>query len=162
MSNDPIVITVVCTANVCRSPMAEGLLRHALQGEDSPPAFIVESAGVAAREGEGPSENSVIAMKKVGIDISDHKSRMLTPDRVARSHVIFCMTSDHQRMIETLHPQTSGQLRLFCEFSDGNNPEVPDPYGGFIDEYIECRDSLVEAIPGLLRFLYQEVFPSPK
>ena len=142
--------------------MAAGLLRHALEGEVNPPPFSVESAGVAARDGDAASKNSVLAMKKVGIDLKKHQSRMLTPERIARSTAIFCMTSDHKRMIETLFPQKGPFLHLFREFADSGSPEVPDPYGGSIDEYIHCRDSLLDAIPGLLRFLYQEVFPSQK
>jgi len=142
--------------------MAAGLLRHALEGEDSPPPFLVESAGVASRDGDPASENSVIAMKKVGIDISDHQSRMLTPERLSRSDVIFCMTADHKRLIETIFPQGCSHVRLFREFADSGTDQVPDPYGGSIDEYITCRDSLLDAIPGILRFLYQEIFPTRK
>jgi len=142
--------------------MAAGLLRHALEGEENPPPVVVESAGVAAHEGEEASENSVIAMKKVGIDLSGHRSRILTPERLSRSDAIFCMTDGHKRMIETLFPNRTGHLRLFREFADSGNSQVPDPYGGSIDEYVACRDSLLDAIPGLLRFLYQEVFPKPR
>ncbi len=162
MNDQPTIITVVCTANICRSPMAAGLLRHALEGEENPPPFQVESAGMAAQDGERASENSVLAMKWVGIDIGDHRSRMLTPERISRSAAIFCMTTNHKRMIEAVFPQKPPHLRLFREFADSGNSEVPDPYGGSIDEYVQCRDSLLDAIPGLLRFLYQEVFPSKK
>lgn len=140
--------------------MAAGLLRHALNGEPNPPAFSVESAGVAARDGEPASENSVLAMKRVGIDLSQHRSQMLTPERLTRSNAIFCMTSDHKRMIERIFPQKAEHLRLFREFADSGSDQVPDPYGASIDEYVQCRDSLLDAIPGILRFLYQEVFPA--
>ncbi|MGE9291773.1 MAG: low molecular weight protein arginine phosphatase [Puniceicoccales bacterium] len=162
MSGQPTIITVVCTANICRSPMAAGLLRHALNGEVNPPPFVVDSAGVAARDGDPASRNSVVAMKKVGIDLKDHQSRMLTPERLARSTVIFCMTSDHKRMIETLFPRKVPFLCLFRDFAESGSSEVPDPFGGSLDEYIQCRDSLLDAIPGILRFLYQEVFPSSR
>lgn len=141
--------------------MAEGLLRHALEGEVSPPPFLVQSAGVAAHDGDSASANSVTAMKKVGIDISNHRSQLLTAEQVDRSDLILCMTSSHRRTIETLLPKSTSQIRLFREFADSGSDEVPDPYGGSLDEYVHCRDSLLDAIPGLLRFLYQEVFPSP-
>jgi len=139
--------------------MAAGLLRHALEGEPNPPPFLVESAGVSAYDGDPVSENSVIAMKKVGIDISGSISWALTPERLARSSAVFCMTSDHLRMIETLFPNQTKHLRLFREFAPSGSPEVPDPYGGSLDEYVKCRDDLLDAIPGILRFLFQEVFP---
>ncbi|HYD82910.1 MAG TPA: low molecular weight protein arginine phosphatase, partial [Opitutus sp.] len=86
MSIRPLVsmadtILVVCTANICRSPMAAGLLRHALAGQPEPLRSLkVISAGVAARHGERVSENSVIALRKVGIDVSQHTSQPLTQD----------------------------------------------------------------------------------
>jgi len=142
--------------------MAEALLRHALEGESEVPPFVVDSAGIAAREGEEPSENSVFAMNKVGIDISQHRSSSLTPERIERADAIFCMTSSHLRMIEMIHPARAGALRLFRDFVEDGDSEVPDPFGGPVDEYIQCRDSLVEAIPGLVRFLFQEIFQRSK
>src|SRR4051795_11030781 len=72
-------IVTVCTANICRSPMAAALLQHALAAEPEPLRSLrVVSAGVAARPGEPVSENSVYALKKVGIDLSQHRSQALT------------------------------------------------------------------------------------
>lgn len=139
--------------------MAAGLLRHALDGEDNKPPFRVDSAGIASQPGTKASENSIIAMKKVGIDLSKHKSSQLTPEQITQSAAVFCMTSAHLRMIEALFPTHNGQLRLFREYASSGSKEVPDPFGGDLDEYVKCRDSLLDAIPGMLRFLYQEVFP---
>ena len=72
-------ILVVCTANICRSPMAAGLLEHALAAQPEPLRSLqVIAAGIAARDGELVSENSVIALKKVGIPIAGHKSLPVT------------------------------------------------------------------------------------
>ena len=69
-------ILIVCTGNVCRSPMAQGLLAHALSAQPEPLRSLkVISAGVAAHTGETISENSVTALKKVGIDISGQRSK---------------------------------------------------------------------------------------
>jgi protein-tyrosine-phosphatase len=64
-------ILVVCTANICRSPMAAGLLQHALAAQPEPLRSLrVVSTGIAARTGDRVSENSVLALKKAGIDIA--------------------------------------------------------------------------------------------
>lgn len=161
MSEDRKFITVVCTANVCRSPMGQGLLAHALSSETNKPQGIeIISAGLSAMNGEPASENSVLAMKKVGIDISKHSSRMLTPEIVASSAAIFCMTQQHRQLIEAIYPNAPQHLRLFREFATDGNVEVPDPFGGSFDQYVQCRDSLVEAIPGMVRYLYQQIFKS--
>src|ERR1043166_6541974 len=68
-------IVTVCTANICRSPMAAALLQHAFAAQPEPwRSLQLISAGVAARPGEAVSENSVLALKKVGLDISNHRS----------------------------------------------------------------------------------------
>ena len=69
-------ILFICTGNVCRSPMAEGIFRHAIQGRGS---YRVISAGLGAMEGQPPSAHAVEAVKELDIDISGQRSRMLTP-----------------------------------------------------------------------------------
>ena len=77
--SSPGHILIVCTGNICRSPMGQGLLAHALSAQPEPLRSLkVISAGVAAHTGEAVSENSVTALKKVGIDISNHCSQGLT------------------------------------------------------------------------------------
>src|SRR5262249_18026821 len=97
----PGTILTVCTANICRSPMAAGLLRHALAGQPEPVRSLrVVSAGVAARGGDTVSENSVTALKKVGIDIAGHRSQPLTRELLDQAAVVLCMTESHRAMIQ--------------------------------------------------------------
>jgi len=73
-------VLFICTGNVCRSPMAEGIFRHAIQGRGN---YRVISAGLGAMEGQLPSLHAVDAVRELGIDISSQRSRMLTPELVA-------------------------------------------------------------------------------
>ena len=102
----PGPIVTVCTANICRSPMAAGLLQHALAGQAEPlKSLQVVSAGVAARTGEPVSENSVTAMKKAGIDIAGARSQPLSARLAQEASLILCMTESHRAMINlTLNP----------------------------------------------------------
>src|SRR6185369_6953246 len=72
-------ILFVCTGNVCRSPMAEGLFRHAVKGSGE---FRVVSAGVGAIDGQPPSAHAVKALRELQIDIGSQRSRMLTGELV--------------------------------------------------------------------------------
>src|SRR5213592_4659653 len=85
-------ILFVCTGNICRSPMAEGLFRQAVKG---PTDFRVLSAGVGAADGMPPSEYAVQALKELGIDISRQRSRVLTAELVQQADYIFGMTHSH-------------------------------------------------------------------
>ena len=148
-------IVVVCTANVCRSPMAAGLLRHALAAEDEPlRSLSVISAGVSARDGARVTEHSVTALKRVGIDISGHVSQPLTHEMLDRARLILCMTDSHRDVIQLHCEDPDKPIFLFREFTEGpGDKEIPDPYGGPIALYEASRDEMVAAIPSLIAYL---------
>src|SRR5882672_7565621 len=148
-------ILFVCTGNVCRSPMAEGILRHALQGRSD---YRVMSAGLGAMEGQPPSAYAVQAVKELGIDISGQRSRMLTPDLVQQADYIFGMTHSHIDTVMLLYPQVAEKtflLREFDETLDAFEKDISDPIGGSYEVYTECRDQIEQGIASLLRFLNQ-------
>ena len=151
----PGPIVTVCTANICRSPMAAALLQHALAAQPEPLRSIpVLSAGVAARAGEPVSENSVIALRKVGLDLRGTRSTLLTPELVRRASVLLCMTESHRSLIQLHFNPEPGRLYLFREFlPPGAETEIADPFGGPLRLYEAARDEMVEALPALVEFL---------
>jgi protein-tyrosine-phosphatase len=148
-------VLILCTANICRSPMAEGLLAHALAAQPEPlKSLKVVSAGVATRPGEPVSENSVVALRKVGIDISGHKSRPLTQDLIDGAAAVFGMTESHRAMVSLRAAPVPKHLYLFRQFlPPPAHPEIPDPYGGPLKLYEAARDEMVEAVPSIVEFL---------
>ena len=135
--------------------MGAGLLQHALSAQPEPLRSVrVVSAGVAARNGERVSENSVIALKKAGIDISRHVSRPLTDELLAQADAVLCMTESHRAMIQLNSEKPLRNLFLFREFMpQRGDKEIADPFGGPLKAYESARDEMVEAIPSLLEFL---------
>ena len=135
--------------------MGAGLLEHALAAQSEPlKSLRVISAGVAARGDSLVSENSVLALKKVGIDISGLRSLPLTQRLLDESLVVFCMTETHRAMIQLQGSPPPKHLYLFREFLPREaDKEIPDPYGGPLKLYEQCRDEMVEAIPSLIEFL---------
>ncbi len=151
----PGIILTVCTANICRSPMAQALLQHALKAQSEPlKSLQVVSAGVAVRPGDKVSENSVHALKKVGLNIADHSSQPLTRDLLDRALAVFCMTESHRAMIQLTFDPVPRNVYLFREFMPRSaDKEIGDPYGSPLIHYEACRDEMVEAIPSLMEFL---------
>jgi RpiB/LacA/LacB family sugar-phosphate isomerase len=148
-------ILFVCTGNLCRSPMAEGLFRKYVKGRGD---YRIFSAGVGAIDGEPPSVAAVRAVKELGIDISRQTSRQLTGELVQAADYIFGMTRSHVDAITLLYPQAAEKTFLMREFDDSLRPyekDIADPIGGSLDVYIRCRDQILKAIPSMLSFMEQ-------
>ncbi len=148
-------VVVLCTANICRSPMGAALLRHALRAEPEPLRSLpVVSAGVSARKGERMTEYSEVALKKVGINPGNHASQPLTQALLDQASLVLCMTEQHRLMIQATAEPVPRNLFLFREFMPKTAiREIADPYGGPLSIYEQSRDEMVEAIPSLVEFL---------
>ncbi|MGN6552741.1 MAG: ribose 5-phosphate isomerase B [Verrucomicrobiota bacterium] len=148
-------VLFVCTGNICRSPMAEGIFRQAVQGRGN---YRVISAGLGAMDGQPPSEHAVEATRELGIDISNQRSRMLTPELVKQADYIFVMTHSHVDTVMLLYPKAAEKsflLRDFDETLDSFEKDISDPIGGSYDVYANCRDQIEQGIVSLLRFIEQ-------
>ena len=135
--------------------MAAALLQHALGAQPEPLRSLrVISAGVAARVGEPVSENSVLALRKVGIDISQHRSQPLTQQMLDEALAVICMTESHRAMIQVQAEPAPRNLFLFRQFNPVNGEnEIGDPFGGPLRIYEAARDEMVESIPALVAHL---------
>jgi protein-tyrosine phosphatase len=90
-------VLVVCTGNVCRSPIAEGLLRAAFAERMGPDAPEVTSAGTMGWTGSGADPSSIRAAAERGVDISSHRAREVSEEDVARADVVVAMAPEHAR-----------------------------------------------------------------
>jgi RpiB/LacA/LacB family sugar-phosphate isomerase len=156
-ANDFLMKTIlfVCTGNVCRSPMAEGIFRRAVVGRGE---FRVLSAGLGAVEGQPPSAHAIQAVKELGIDITQLRSHMLTPEMVQQADYILGMTHSHVDTVTLLYPQAAEKIFLLREFDetlDAFEKDISDPIGGSYEVYLNCRDQIEQGIASLLRFIEQ-------
>ncbi len=146
-------ILFICTGNVCRSPMAQGIFRQAARGRGD---YRVLSAGLGALEGQPPSSYAVQAVKELGIDISGLRSRMLTTELVQQADYIFGMTHSHVDTVTMLYPQVAEKTFLLREFDEtlaSFEKDISDPIGGSYEVYLNCRDQIEQGIASLLGFL---------
>ena len=150
-------ILFLCTGNVCRSPMAEGLFRHAVKGRGE---FRILSAGLGAMDGYPPTNHSVEAMKEIGIDISHQRSRALTAELVRQADLILGMTHSHTDTVALLYPQAAEKTFLLREFDDtleAYEKDIGDPIGSPYYVYAESRDQIEQGIVTLLKFMEQNL-----
>ena len=107
---DPMAqVLLVCTGNICRSPMAEGLLRSALQrrlGEGAPP---VRSAGTIARDGARAMPEAVEAAAELGVDVSGHSARRLRREDIRDAALIVGMAAEHREAVQALDPEAEAR-----------------------------------------------------
>lgn len=132
-------IVFVCTGNTCRSPMAQALAIQQAQKQGLDCHII--SAGLAAYRDAGASENAIEAMREIGVDISGHRSQPLTPSIIRQADIIVPMTDQHRQLLTAMGVPAE-KLRSIGE--------IPDPYGGDLDVYRQCRDTLQQAVTALL------------
>src|SRR3989338_4689842 len=97
-------ILFVCTGNVCRSPMAEGLMRHFIRQNGEEKNYRILSAGLSAASGQPASENTARALREIGVDVGAIRSQPLTVELVRDADAIFVMTHSHQRLLLSLYP----------------------------------------------------------
>ncbi len=148
-------ILFICTGNICRSPMAEGLFRNAVRGRGK---YKVISAGVGAVNGQPPSLHAVNALRDLGLDITGQRSRMLTGQLVQEADYIFGMTRGHVDAVSLLYPASSEKcflLREFDETLDFYEKDISDPIGGSFEVYVKCRDQIEQGIESMLKFVEQ-------
>ncbi len=132
-------ILFVCTGNTCRSPMAAGILSSIAKD-----AVSVFSAGIFA-DGSSVSDNAVVVMKELGIDISDHISACITQEAAADASIILTMTSSHKQLLISMFPQFKDKTMTLAEWAE-EDTDISDPYGGDLEVYRHCRDELMHLI----------------
>jgi len=148
-------VLFVCTGNICRSPIAEGLFRRLLGNRKD---IEVASAGVHAVRGQPPSLYAVQVCEEEGVDISGLRSQPLTAALVDRATHIFAMTGAHLETIEMLFPQGAEKSFLLREFEQPGTTvwrDVPDPIGLGREVYEDCARIVKNALPSVLTFVEQ-------
>ncbi len=148
MSGKEFNILIVCTGNTCRSPMAEGILKHLLKSKDID-NIAVSSAGTAGLENYPATENAVEAAKIWDIDISGHRSRGVNRQIVDSADLILGMSTNHVDYVLNLSPEAKNKTYLFKGFPQPYSPaqeSVRDPIGGSLELYNQTYLELDETI----------------
>lgn len=117
-------ILIVCTGNICRSPMAEVLLRRTLEGAGHPEVEVA-SFGTWGLTGSPATSEAIEVMRQQGIDMTSHQARSLERGDVEEADLVLAMTSVHLREIEDLAPGSSSKVLLMKELAEVEVGELP-------------------------------------
>jgi protein-tyrosine phosphatase len=122
-------ILMVCLGNICRSPMAEGILKYNLTTR---PDIHVSSAGLAAIVDHPAASIARSLLQERNIDISKHAARQLSDGMVREADLILVMERQQKKKVESLYPYALGKVFLLGKWDDN---EIPDPWNSPRSEY---------------------------
>ena len=115
----------------------------------------VFSAGLSAHQGAPASRDAVDVLAAQGIDLSKFRSQPVTEDLLEKASHIFVMTREHERLVDMFYPEYMHKVRLL-RFDEQGTPDVPDPIGQGRAVYAECKRSIEQAMPSVLRIINQK------
>ena len=149
-------ILFVCTANVCRSPMAEAIF-NALAEERNLP-WRAKSAGVAALEGEDVTPNARAALGEVGIYPEEHRARQVSEAMLKAADLVLVMSPQHVRALHRTFGNLSDKVYTLPEYAVGTSAEegIPDPYGHTMTTFRASVRELLDYIEEVVGQLERE------
>lgn len=147
MSRARLTVLMVCTGNICRSPTAEGVLRHELAARGLAEQVSVDSAGIQGwHAGDPPDARSQAHARRRGYDLAQQRARAVRADDFARSDIILAMDRGHLRALREQCPEAHRhKLALLLDHAPAlAGRDVPDPYYGGAAGFEQVLD-LIEA-----------------
>lgn len=148
-----VSVLLVCMGNICRSPMAEGMLRQRVAERTFPLPVEIDSAGTHGyHDGARPDPRAQAAAKRRGLDISTLRARRVMAEDFERFDLLVAMDEDNvSALLEQAGEQHQHKVRLLLEFAgDEGRRNVPDPYYGGALGFERVLDLLEEGMAGLL------------
>ena len=150
-------VLFVCTGNVCRSPMAEGIFRKMLGDRGLSDIVEADSAGTWALDGYPATPLAVQAVARMGVDISRHRARTVTVDDLREADLVLVMEEAHRIHLFHMAPELAHKVFLLSEMA-GEHEEIADPYGTTrLENYVltaeKIRDYLERGFPEIVKRL---------
>lgn len=127
-------ILIICTANQCRSPLAEVLLQRQLTERDNNQQWIVESAGTWASAARPAHVQMRKVAEEAGLDLTQHRARNVEQLALDQYDLILTMEQNHKEALQVEFPAVRQRIYQFTEMV-GMTYDVTDPIGGTLDDF---------------------------
>jgi protein-tyrosine phosphatase len=150
-------ILFVCLGNICRSPLAEGILRNLVEERGLEAKVQIDSAGTGGwHQGDPPDPRSIETGQAHGVDISRLRGRKVTSSDFNTFDLIFAMDRSNLRDLVKIAPHdSSADIHLFMDFVSGEHRDVPDPYYGDMQDFESVYAMLATGCDRLLATLFK-------
>lgn len=157
----PLRVMMVCTGNICRSPMAEVVLRSRLRDLGLVDRVVVDSTGVSSEEQGNPIDSrartALWRRGYAGSDVAGHRARRVQPAELGERDLVLAMTAHHAATLRRLAPDDADRVRMFRSFDPATGTlgrdsdlDVADPWYGGPEDFELCLDEVEAAVDGLL------------
>ena len=170
-------VMTVCTGNICRSPMAEVVLRHRFEAIGLGDAVVVDSSGISDEETGNPIDpRAADVLQDAGYPVPRHRAHRVTAKEIAGRDLLLAMTARHARTLRTLAPdaEVAVRVRMFRSFdpaapapsgadavADEARLDVEDPWYGERDGFVSVLQEIEAAADGILDYVREELARRP-
>ncbi len=151
-------IMFICTGNICRSAMAEGMMKKIVKEENI--EAQVYSCGIYAETGDYATYNAIEAVKEYEVDISLHRATNIRESQIEEMDLILCATISHKQSVLYLHPTLEGKVYTMKEYANldknGQDLDIKDPWGYNENVYYHCALEIEECLKKIVEKLKKE------
>jgi protein-tyrosine phosphatase len=163
----------VCLGNICRSPMAEVVLRDRFDAAGLGDDVVVDSSGVSDEEtGEPIDPRAADVLRQAGYAVPEHRAHRVTPHEIGSRDLLLAMTARHARVLRTLAPDaaSAARIRMFRSFdpaaprtegpratADEAELDVEDPWFGGRDDFVSVLQQVEAAADGIVAHVLSEL-----
>ena len=140
-------VLFVCSANQCRSPIAEALFKNIVLERDEENEWKIASAGVWAATGIPATDNACAVMEERGLDISAHLSQPTSQDLLGEYQLVLVMEKAHKETLQAHYSKFADRIVLFRNLV-GDDRDFEDPVGGSLDRYRGAAEELEAVLEG--------------
>ena len=141
-------IMFICTGNICRSAMAEGMMRKLAKENNKD--ISVYSAGIYAETGDYATYNAIEAARKYDVNIALHRATNIKDSKIEEMDLVLCATKSHKQTILQNYPALQGKVFTIKEYAEidkeGINIDISDPWGYNSEVYSNCAEEIYDCL----------------